>query len=168
MTAAPFAIGHKRADKILERVHSDLGEFEHLSIGGCKYFGLIVDDKSTFLWVQPMKHKGDFIPWFMRMDKVFHNQYGRHVGIFRADGGGEFCNSELDAYFTAHGILKEVTVPDTPAMNGVAERMVRMLKEKVRAVLKDRDCPVGPIKWWGHSIPGFFSALSPTSRVSVS
>jgi hypothetical protein len=73
MTAAPFAVGHKRADKILERVHSDLGEFEHLSIGGCKYFGLIVDDKSTFLWVQPMKHKGDFIPWFVRMDKVFHN-----------------------------------------------------------------------------------------------
>src|ERR1700733_206648 len=75
MTAAPFAIGHKHANKILEQVHLDLGEFEHLSIGGCKYFGLTVDDKSTFLWVQPMKHKGDFILWFMCMDKVFHNQY---------------------------------------------------------------------------------------------
>jgi hypothetical protein len=40
MTAALFAIGHKHADKILEHVHLDLGEFEHLSIGRCKYFGL--------------------------------------------------------------------------------------------------------------------------------
>ena len=149
MTAAPFALGHKRADTTLGRVHSDLGEFEHLSIGGCKYFGLIVDDRSAYLWVHPMKHKGEFAPWFIGMDKIFHNQHGHHVGIFRADGGGEFCNSELDSYFEEHGILKETTVPDTAAMNGVAERMVRALKEKVRAVLKDRDCPDG---LWAEAI----------------
>ena len=149
MAAAPFAIGHTRADAILGRVHSDLGEFEHPSIGGCKYFGLIIDDKSTFLWVHPMKHKGDFAPWFISMDKIFHNQHGRHIGIFHADGGGEFCNDALDAYFGEHGILKEVTVPDTAAMNGVAERMVRVLKEKVHAVLKDRDCPNG---LWAEAI----------------
>jgi len=63
--------------------------------------------------------------------------------------GGEFRNSKLDSYFTAHGILKEVTIPDMPAMNGVAERMVHVLKKKVHAVLKDRDCPVS---LWAEAI----------------
>ena len=82
MTSSPFNIGHKRATKRLERIHSDLcGELEYPSLGGNRYFATLIDDMSGMIWVRPLKHKGDFVDWFIKMDSTFANQYRRHVGM---------------------------------------------------------------------------------------
>ena len=77
MTSLPFNLGHKCATKRLEQVHSDLcGEFKHPSLGGNQYFTTLIDDMSGVMWVHSLKHKGDFVDWFMEMDATFANQYG--------------------------------------------------------------------------------------------
>ena len=99
MTSSPFKIGHKHATKQLECVHSDIcGEFEHPSIGGNRYFATLIDDMSRMIWAHPLKHKSDFADWFFKMDAIFLNHYGRHVGTLHTDNGGEYVNQWLNDY----------------------------------------------------------------------
>ena len=130
MSSLPFKIGHKRAAQQLEHVHSNLcGEFQHPSLGGNRYFAMLIDDMSGMIWICPLKHKADFVDWFLKMDAIFFNQYGRHVGTLRTDNGGEYVNQQLQDYCSQHGILLELTVPHTPQQNGVAERANQTLTE---------------------------------------
>ena len=81
MTSFPFKTGHKHVTNRLECVHSDLcGELEHPSLGGNRYFATLINDMSGMMWVCPLKHKADFVKWFFKMDAIFLNQYGRHIG----------------------------------------------------------------------------------------
>ena len=76
MTSPPFQSGHCHASRCLDRIHSDLcGEFEHLTLGRNLYFATLIDDMSGRIWVKLMKHKSDFITWFIEMDTLFMNQY---------------------------------------------------------------------------------------------
>ena len=112
MTSLPFQNGHLRACKCLDRLHSDLcGEFERPTIAGNQYFATLIDDMSGMLWVHPLKHKSDFVDWFINMDKIFLNQYGCHAGTLRTDNGGEYVNQRLHDYCSEHGILLELTMP---------------------------------------------------------
>ena len=150
MTASPFNIGHKCATKQLEHVHSDLcRELEHLSLGGNRFFATLIDDMSGMIWIHPLKHKGDFVDWFIKMDSTFANQYGRHIGILWANNGGEYTNQCLQDYCDHHGILLEYTIPHTPQQNGVTERANQTLTKRMRVMMKDMDCPTA---LWGEAV----------------
>jgi transposase InsO family protein len=49
--------------------------------------------------------------------------------------------TDTQRYSKEKGIKHEITMPDTPQQNGVAERMNRTLLDKVRAMLVDADLP---------------------------
>ena len=66
---------------------------------------------------------------------------GSCVKILRSDGGGEYIGDALTEYLKGKGIRQELTTPDTPQHNGVAERMNCTLLDKVRAMLLDADLP---------------------------
>jgi transposase InsO family protein len=164
MTRAPFQLGHKRATKRLQRVHSDLcGEFEHPTLAGNRYFATLIDDFSGMTWVRPLKHKKEFYSWFVKMDMMFLNQYGTHIGTLRADNGGEYTTRALREYCENNGILLEFTIPDTPEQNGVAERTNRTLTEKMRAMMKDRGSPPG---LWGEAVCTAAYCLNRTSATA--
>ena len=57
------------------------------------------------------------------------------------DGGGEYISWEVQRYLEEKGIKHEITTPDTPQHNGVAERMNQTLPDKVRAMLINADLP---------------------------
>ena len=149
MTSLPLQIGHQRARKHLDRLHSDIcGEFEHPMIVGNQYFATLINDMSGMIWLHPLKHKGDFVDWFINLDRKFLNQYGWHTGTLRTDNGGEYVNQRLHDYCSENGILLELTVPHTPQQNSVAEWANCTLTECIQALLKDQDCP---LSFWGEA-----------------
>src|SRR5260370_27961768 len=96
MTSLPFGIGHKHATKRLNCVHSNIcGEFKHPSLGGNQYFATLINDMSGMIWVWPLKHKANFLDWFIKMDSIFSNHYGRHIGTLCTDNGGEYTSQHL-------------------------------------------------------------------------
>ncbi len=101
------------------------------------------------MWVHSLKHKGDFVDWFMEMDATFANQYGWHIGILQADNGGEYTNQWLKDYCIQHGISLELTVPHTLQQNGVTERANWTLTKQMHAMMKDTNCPMG---LWGEAV----------------
>ena len=140
---APFQSGHLHANKRLGRLHSDVcGPMDVASLGGSHYFCILVDDQSGYIWYHAIAKKSDFSMWFIKMDKLFINQYQTHVKILRSDGGGEYVNSFLESYCADNGIIMERTVAHTPEQNGVAEQANRKIEDKLWMLIKDANAPL--------------------------
>ena len=142
MTCTPFQPGHQVANACLGHLHLDIcGPMEVMSLGKNWYFCTLVDDKTHFIWFHPCASKANFLPWFIRMDKLFVNQYGTHTKICRSDCGGEYVNDALHNYCSENGINIELTIPHTPEQNGIAERTNRKILDKGHTIMKDGGAP---------------------------
>ena len=60
--------------------------------------------------------------------------------IVRTDNGGEY-KGKFEEYYKCQGIRIEYTVPKTPDLNGLAERMNRTIMERVRSMLSHAKLP---------------------------
>jgi hypothetical protein len=56
---------------------------------------------------------------------------GTWVIIFCMDGGGEYTGAQSWQFFEEKGIKHEITMPDTPQQNGIAECINCTLLDKV-------------------------------------
>jgi transposase InsO family protein len=131
-----------RSDVVLGRVFSDVcGKLPTRSHSGYEYFATFVDDKSRKVFVVGLKHKSDVARNLKDFIARAETETGKRVKVLRSDGGGEYTGNLLTEYLKGKGIKQELTTPDTPQHNGVAERMNRTLLDKVRAMLSDADLP---------------------------
>ncbi|WVZ09086.1 hypothetical protein V8G54_022432 [Vigna mungo] len=113
----------KRVRQLLEVIYVDLcGPFDISSLGGNKYFLLVVDEFSRKLWVYLLKEKCETYTNFINFCTMAERQSGKKIKIFRTDGGGEFNSGDMARFCTGKGIIHEVTAPYTPQHNGLAER----------------------------------------------
>ena len=53
---------------------------------------------------------------------MVENQTSYVIQQFRSDGGGEYTNDELEAYFSQNGIVHEFSQPYAHEYNGVPEQ----------------------------------------------
>jgi hypothetical protein len=67
--------------------------------------------------------------------KLLETQTGQQLKAVRTDNGGEYLNKNLQEYFAGKGVVHQTTTPYTPEQNGAAERLNRVLEERVRAML---------------------------------
>ncbi|GJY97376.1 retrotransposon protein, putative, ty1-copia subclass [Tanacetum coccineum] len=72
---------------------------------------------------------------------LVENQTGRTVKKLRTDNGLEFCNREFEQLCIESGIARHLIVVEMPQQNRVAERMNRILMDKVHCVLIQSGLP---------------------------
>ena len=65
---------------------------------------------------------------------------GQTLKVLRTDGG-EYTSKEFESFLKARGTHHEITMPDMPQHNGVAEQLNRTLLEKAHAMLNDAELP---------------------------
>jgi hypothetical protein len=140
MTRKSFS---KRKDRystsVGDVIHSDVcGPITPIALGGYRYFVTFTDDYSRFTWVTPIKHKDEVLNLFKNLYNELKNQKGVKVKKLVSDGGGEYISKVFEAYLLKKGIESEVTPKNSPQMNGVAERLNRILMNIVRAMLKGK------------------------------
>lgn len=127
----------KRAERVLYRIHADVGgPFSTESETGARYLLLLVDDHSRYKWLRPTTTKDEafgLIQQYVAAAECMHP--GQRVSVLHTDNGGEFVSNEFDAWLRQRGIRRELTVPYTPHQNGVAERAMRTIVEMARAML---------------------------------
>ncbi|GKA85619.1 retrotransposon protein, putative, ty1-copia subclass, partial [Tanacetum coccineum] len=73
--------------------------------------------------------------------ELVENQTGRTVKKMRTDNGLEFCNREFEQLCIESRIARHLTVAETPQQNGLAERMNRILMDKVCFLLIQSGLP---------------------------
>ncbi|SCZ91573.1 BZ3500_MvSof-1268-A1-R1_Chr1-2g01498 [Microbotryum saponariae] len=143
ITHHPFpAVTSNCSAQPLERVHMDLLAFDGaVSLGGARYALVIVDVHSRYLWVIPMSHKSDtFVAFKSWLAKVERSTL-RKVLAVRSDNGGEFMSNEFSRFLEEQGITRQLSIPDTPQQNGVAERANHLITEGVRSMLHQSGLP---------------------------
>jgi transposase InsO family protein len=134
-----------------ELIHSDLcGPLNH-SVGGASYYIVYIDDCTRWNEVYPLigKTAAEITAKFQHF-KAWVETQGRRIKRFRCDNGrGEYNNALFLEILASSGITYEPAPPYTQHKNGVAERMIRTLNTKARAMLLDAGLPM---TFWGEAI----------------
>lgn len=139
-TRDPFTGKGKRAEEPLELIHTDVvGPMPVVSLGGQKYFVTFIDDFSKKLYTYAMKQKSEVLELFVMFHKLAEKQTGKKLKAIRSDNGTEYVNKQFEKFCEENGIIHQKTVPYTPQLNGVAERMNRTILERIRCMLIDAD-----------------------------
>ncbi|KAF5820342.1 putative RNA-directed DNA polymerase [Helianthus annuus] len=129
-TFAPFDI-----------IHCDLWTSPITSKTGYKYYMVLIDNFSHFVWVYPLKYKSDTFPTFAKFHRLIETQFHRKIKTFQCDLGGEFDNKAFKTFADQHGLLFRFACPQTSSQNGRAERMIRRLNDIIRALLIHANLP---------------------------
>ena len=138
----PKPLGEIRSTRRLEKVHSDVcGPLQTASNSGKKYMVTFVDDYTRTCAVYFMAHKSDTFAMFQEFHAKVTGESGERIGVLKTDRGGEYRSREFAEHLRRHQIAHEVTVPDSPEMNGVAERMNRTILEKAKCMCAHADLP---------------------------
>jgi hypothetical protein len=124
-TRLPFTTSSSRAEQAFDLVHCDLWTSPVLSLSGYKYYLVILDDFSHFLWTFPLRLKSDTFTTLTHFFTWVSTQFRRSVRALQCDNGREFDNNASRSFFLTHGVQLRLSCPYTSAQNGRAERMIR-------------------------------------------
>jgi hypothetical protein len=101
-----------RADKALELVHGDLcGPVKPATPGGRRYFLLLVDDATRYMWVVLLTSKSEASSAIKRIQVVVEKECGHKLRVMRTDNGGEFTAAEFAAYCADERITQHFSTP---------------------------------------------------------
>lgn len=101
---------------------------------------------------------------FKEFKSFVEKQTDCQIKRVRFNNGGEYINNELKNFFRQEGIKLEPTIPYTPEMNGVSERLNRTLVEKALTMIQDAALNK---KYWGEAVNTaiYLKNHSPTKAV---
>ena len=133
------------------------------SKGGARYALTCLDDATVFAECVPLRAKSDAPAALQRVLTEWETQTGERVKVVQSDRGGEYVNGALKAWYASRGIHSQVTTAYTPEQNGKAERLNRVLEERVRAMLCESK--LGK-EWWAEAwlTATYLRNLSPYSN----
>lgn len=138
MTRQPFNKKSHWAAKPLELVHIDVcGPISPTTWDGYNYFLTFIDDFTHMVIAYLLRNKSEVFKKFKEYYNYATKHFGKHLLKLRSDNGGEYVSNELQQFCRDKGIKLEYTVPYSPQMNGVAERINRTSAEKAWTILID-------------------------------
>ncbi len=70
-------------------------------------------------------------------------QTGQKLKVIRTNRGGEYTGKQFESYLKEKGAHHEITMPNMPQHNGMAECLNRTLLEKAHTMLSDAKLPKG-------------------------
>ncbi|GBO45750.1 Retrovirus-related Pol polyprotein from transposon TNT 1-94 [Araneus ventricosus] len=141
---------NNQSNDVLELIHADLcGPVDVESLGGFKYFLIIVDDYSGMYFSFFFRSKTEVISTFEKFKAKYENLRDKRIKRLRTDNGLEFLNKEIIAYLNKFGIMHEKTIPYNAESNGKAERAIRVTAERARIALYESNLP---LNFWAEEV----------------
>ena len=119
----PKAAKYRATDARLELVHGDLyGPITPATNGGQRYFLLLVDDCSRYMWLQLLMSKDKAAAAIKNFKMRTEAESCKKLHVLRTNRGGEFTSVEFGAYCADQGVMRHHTTPYSPQQNGMVER----------------------------------------------
>jgi Reverse transcriptase (RNA-dependent DNA polymerase)/gag-polypeptide of LTR copia-type len=137
--------GHNNDNKAVskgERISIDISSVQQVSYGGAKFWLLIQDEYTDYIWSYFLSAKSELATTFITWVKNFQKDHGVQVKYLRCDNSGEnqALQQELEQDNELN-ITMEFTAPYTPQQNGSIERKFATLWGKVRSMLNGAKLP---------------------------
>ncbi|KAK4352811.1 hypothetical protein RND71_028329 [Anisodus tanguticus] len=130
VTFAPFDI-----------IHADLWTSPIPSSLGHKYYLVLLDDFSHYVWLYPLKFKSEVFVKFLEFRNFIQTQFGKGIKSCQCDNGREFNNSMFHRFCTNNGMIFRFSCPHTSPQNGKAERIIRTINNMIRTLLIHASLP---------------------------
>ncbi|KAK1662800.1 hypothetical protein QYE76_050959 [Lolium multiflorum] len=93
-----------RASDTLELLHTDMcGPISPQTFSGKKYFLLVVDDCTRYMWIVLIKSKDEALLALKKIKNSTENELNLKVKAIRTDRGGEFTSHEFSRCATPPG-----------------------------------------------------------------
>jgi histone deacetylase 1/2 len=144
-TRLPFHVSSSCTSHMFQLLHCDLWTLPITSVSGHKYYLVILDDYSHYLWTFPLRLKSDTFSTLSNFFTYVHTQFGVPIQGLQSDNGREFDNLSARSFFASLGVLFRMSCPYTSAQNGKAERIIRTTNNVVRSLLFHASVP--PSLW---------------------
>jgi len=148
--AFPKAAKYRAAER-LELVHGDLcGPITPATHGGRRYFLLLVDDSSRYMWLRLLSSKDEAADGIKAVKESAEAESRKKLRVLRTDRGGEFTAVQFAEYCAGEGVERHLTAPDSPQQNGVVERRNQTIVGIARSMMKAKSMPP---EFWGRRSP---------------
>ena len=122
-------------------IHCDLWTSPVASNSGFKYYLVIVDDFSHFMWTYPLRRKSDTCDILINFFAYARTQFNLPIVSLQTDNGTEFVNSTLVEFLARNGTHLRMSCPYTSPQNGKAERIICTINDVVRTLLFQASMP---------------------------
>lgn len=151
-----------RAEEPLELVHADLcGAISPATPAGRRFFLLLVDDYSRFMWLVLLTSKDEAASALTRFQAEAQTESRRQL---RTRSGGEFTSKALAAHFATTGVKRHLTTPYSPQQNGVVERRNQTMVGMARSMMKAKKLSSF---FWGEAVTTVMYVLNRSFTCSV-
>jgi hypothetical protein len=139
-----------RAKERLELVHGDLCDpVTSATPGGRRYFLLLINDLSHYMWVVVLGSTGEAEDAIMHAQAVAEVECDRKLRVLCTDNGGEFTVVEFTSYYTDEGVQCHYSASYSPQQNGVIGRCNQTVVGMARTLLKQRGMHA---VFWGEAV----------------
>jgi hypothetical protein len=109
----PSVSSASRADNNFDSIHCDLWTSSIVSISVCKYYLVIIDDCSHFVWTFPLRVKSDTFPTLSNFLAFISTQFGHTIKIVQCDNGREFDDASSRTFFASSQVVLWMSCPYT-------------------------------------------------------
>lgn len=141
----PFHTLLSHATHNFRLIHCDLWTSPVTSVSGYKYYLVVLNNCSHYLWTFPLHLKSDTFSTLANFFSYVHTQFGVTVKGVQCDNGREFDNFSARTFFLSHGVHLHMSCPYTSPQNGKVERIIRSTNNVVRSLLFQARIP--PSYW---------------------
>jgi len=145
----PFSHSNTISYFPFQLVHSDVWTSPVYSNYGYKYYLVLLDDFTHYIWTFPVRNKSD-VPALLRSFHAYiSTQFGLPWLALQTNNGREFDNNAMRPFFSEHGIALRLSCPHTSQQNGKAERILRNLNDCMRMLLIHS---AAPTSFWAEAL----------------
>lgn len=162
---APHRNVQRGAMQPLEKISSDTAGPLTRSIRGNQYFTVLADQSTGYLSALPTRTKKAAGQRLVETIRELQRSAGYAVKRLHSDGAGELTKGVPLQYAKQNGIQVTKSLPNSPQMNGQAERAIHTLKSGIRANLAAARMPQ---HMWDYALQDCVAKLNAIPRPHAS
>jgi hypothetical protein len=110
-TRLPFSSSSSRAEKTFDLLHLDLWTSPGVSVSGSKYYSVILDDFTHYLWTFSLKQKSDTFTTVSNFFAYVATQFSCTVKAIQYDNKREFDNLSTWTFLLSEGTQLRLSCP---------------------------------------------------------
>jgi hypothetical protein len=148
-TRLPFHSSSHRVKHPFDLIHLDLWTSSVVSVSGSKYYLVILDNFTHYLWTFPLKLKSDTFTTLSNFFAYVYTQFGRIVKAIQCDNGREFNNSTTRIFLLSNGTQLQMSCLYTSSQNGKAECIIHSVNNGIHTLLIQASLPG---RYWAEGL----------------
>jgi transposase InsO family protein len=131
-------------------MHKDLcGPISLATLSDNRYFLLLVDDSSRFMWLQMLRSNDQVARTIKQFQQIVESEMRCKLKVLHSDHGGKFTSAEVTEHCVEHGVQRQLMEPNSLQQGNVIEHRNQTVVGMAHSLLKSKNLSGG---LWGEAV----------------